>query len=188
MTFAKPIGSMANQDDLLYVRFCHDNTLEGKIIEAWTWSPWCHVEIIWPNGVLGLSDGYLGAQTGKVKTTDDGTKVIIPSGVYLRPLDYYRCIYQKAYIRCPDIQAAYAFAKAQIGKPYAWPVIGGIVLHKDLGNMKSWICSQYVAAVALAGGTDVYRGNIDRDTPGLLYGSPDVVPFGDVIVDSKCLI
>ena len=133
---------------MITLRFLDNYGPVAWAIKAFTWSQISHVEFV-------FQDGYLGA--------------VAPDGVKLRPFDYTKP--KKEWfgtVECTDEQAAKikGFARAQIGKPYDYLQILGIVLHKDGGNNYSWFCSELVfASFANAGILLLDRDPQDRITP-----------------------
>ena len=140
---------------MIKLRFLDNSGIVPALIKVFTWSQISHVE-------FALADGYLGA--------------VAPGGVQLRALDY--TVAKKEWfgvVSCPDEQAKVVidFARAQIGKPYDYPQILGIILHQDWGNKRSWFCSELVfASFAQAGINLLDREVSDRITPYELFCSP----------------
>ena len=77
-------------------------------------------------------------------------------GVQLRYPAYAKFTYINTLsVQVPDIDAAYDFAFAQIGKPYALHVIWDMFLHKQRPftmDQKDWICDELNYAIVGAGG------------------------------------
>lgn len=113
---------------MIVIRFVHGIGLTDWAIQKYTWSYWNHVELWTPAG-------YLGAQP-------DG-------GVKVRPYNYLGTSVTEAF-RCIDIgdkePAFWQWAHAQIGKPYDWTAIFGLVARRDWKEDDSWYCSEYIAA------------------------------------------
>jgi hypothetical protein len=67
-------------------------------------------------------------------------------------------VYRDMDVWVPDIDAARAFADAQVGKGYDWPGAIGIPLtySEDWSDDSCWWCSDLVFAIVLAGGTRLF--------------------------------
>jgi hypothetical protein len=67
-------------------------------------------------------------------------------------------IYRDMPVWVPDIDAAIAFAEAQVGKGYDWPGAIGIPLtySEDWSDDRCWWCSDLVFAIVLAGGMRLF--------------------------------
>jgi hypothetical protein len=67
-------------------------------------------------------------------------------------------IYRDMPVWVPDIDAAIAFAEAQVGKGYDWPGAIGIPLtySEDWSDDSCWWCSDLVFAIILASGTRLF--------------------------------
>lgn len=112
-----------------------------------------------------LSDGtFLGAHAG--------------GGVQIRKPDYTKTSWDRRYA-IPVAQKQYddvmAFAHAQIGKPYDFSDIVGILLDQNWHCTSKWICSELVLASLLNGGVEflnVQAGYCHRIDPDRLHLSP----------------
>lgn len=62
----------------------------------------------------------------------------------------------------PDLDAAAAFAEAQVGKGYDWPGAIGIPLtySEDWADDSKWWCSDLVFAIVMAGGTYLFDPDV----------------------------
>ena len=124
-----------------------------------TWSEYSHVEFVLPNGYLG-SQALLG-------------------GVKLRPFNYApNYVFVTRYVDCSDDQAykVIDYAMNQIGKPYDFAGILGLLTHRDWRKANSWFCSEFVAASLEKGGIYLFRLPVDRVTPGMLFELEAVHP------------
>jgi uncharacterized protein YycO len=133
------------------IRFITEADLISDAIRVETWSPFSHVEFI-------LDDGtYLGAHAS--------------GGVAIRPAYYCKPTREERYaIPCTQEQkdAILAYAHSQIGKPYDFTDIVGILIHRDWHAEDSWICSELVAAAFEKGGLPLLHtpmGIVSRITP-----------------------
>lgn len=143
----------------LGIRFINSSDLIGKGIDWVTNSLWDHVEIQTPEGT------YIGAHAG--------------SGIQERPADYCKPTRERRYaIPCTDEQLAkiLASARADIGIPYDYTDIVGLLLHdRGIRSDTREICSEFVCQVALDGGIAML--NVQREfchliTPETLHLSP----------------
>ena len=111
------------------IRFVTEKDVISEAIRGVTWSAFSHVEFILDDGTT------LGAHAS--------------GGVKIRPIDYAVFSNEERY-RIPvtaDAKAAIlAYAHAQVGKPYDFGDIAGIMLHRDWRNEDHWICSELVTA------------------------------------------
>lgn len=67
-------------------------------------------------------------------------------------------VYRDMPVWVPNIDAAQAFAEAQVGKGYDWPGAIGIpfTYSEDWSDNSSWWCSDLAFAIVLAGGTRLF--------------------------------
>jgi hypothetical protein len=151
------IGSITT-GTYLNLRFITESDIISDAIRVETWSPFSHVEFI-------LDDGtYLGARSS--------------GGVAIRPSDYCKPTREERYaIPCTQEQkdAIIAYAMSQIGKPYDYTDIVGILIHRDWRSEDSWICSELVAAACEKGGLPLLHAPfkiVNRITPEEDYLSP----------------
>ena len=106
-----------------------------------------------------------------------GQEVIEASGLHgVRkvPLDEFKsrgnwAIYD---IHVADDWAANNWLYQQLGKPYDWLGVFGLMLSRRWQNEKRWYCSELVAAAASAGGTEIVRSNLKGVTPRDLWVLP----------------
>ncbi len=111
---------------MIRIRLIRDPGIISAAICWWTWGQWSHVEI--DNG-----DGWLGAR--------------FTGGVMVRPYDYCRPVAQE--IRGVEMTAAeealfWQAARGEIGRPYDWRAIAGLILRLPLARWGFWDCSEYV--------------------------------------------
>lgn len=60
-------------------------------------------------------------------------------------------------VKVKDEQAAIKFALQQVGKPYDWTALLGLVLQRNWQRADSWFCSELLEAILYAGGTPRVR-------------------------------
>lgn len=124
---------------------------------------------LWPHAELGIDDGsqysWIGAHAG--------------TGVQVRPFDYCKPRRERRYaLPCTDEQhaAIMASAMADVGKPYNYSDVVGLLLHyRKLNSDKSVICSQWVFEKLLAGGIQALNCLPEYSylvTPEVLHLSP----------------
>jgi uncharacterized protein YycO len=135
-------------------------SLGGWFIRLGTWSGYSHAAVVVGTCVIGAN-----MRKGvHIQTKEEFEKEY--------PIHDYYTVYN-----VDDVKAS-AFATAQIGKPYDWKNILGIVLERDWTETDSWICSELVAATLKAGGVSVLNKKINRVTPNDLSESVLVIPNG----------
>lgn len=141
---------------MICIRFVTADDFISRGIRYVTHSPWSHVEFVTPDGLHALGAMH------------DG-------GVQLRPINHgtYSLDY-RFLLPANDEQTAaiWAYAKAQIGKPYDTTAILGILAHRDWREEDSWFCSELVSASCEKGGYPIVNapGNIfNRIVPNYCY-------------------
>ncbi len=124
------------------------------LIRQVTWSDYSHVDICTADGLLGAS----------------------VDGVKLRPYTYEpkaKVLYMQTAILGERETEAYKFWAQQIGKPYDYGALVGILAHRDWRNPNKWFCSELAAAgFAEVSVPLLNQKDLDRVTPGLLLLSP----------------
>lgn len=71
-----------------------------------------------------------------------------------------------------------AAACNQIGKPYDWTALFGLLLHRDWQEDDSWFCSELVAWAFAQGGDPLFRPEaLHRVTPQHLWMLPPKINF-----------
>lgn len=73
-------------------------------------------------------------------------------------------VYRDMHVWVPDLDAAIAFAEAQVGKGYDWAGAVGIpfTYSEDWSDDTRWWCSDMVFAIVLAGGTRLFDPAVMR--------------------------
>jgi uncharacterized protein YycO len=146
------------------VRYVDSHGLISEAIKLETWSPFPHVEIMTQDGL-----GAFGSRSS--------------GGVQIRHPDYEVFTKEERYwVEVDDAQGAEAWewAHRQVGKPYDYTDIAGILFHQDWRSEGHWICSDLVARFFEKAGSPLLRINerIGRVTPGMTYLSTKLVDFG----------
>jgi uncharacterized protein YycO len=132
-----------------------------------------HVDILLPNGnLLGARDDSVGGQL---------------SGVWIRRPNYVTWIRRVVIeIPCSDAQAAtaYAFANAQVGKPYDTTAILAFIAGRNWREPDSWFCSElFMASVETAGICDQLYSPVNKimPTPAALVATA----LGGVVIEHE---
>ena len=68
-------------------------------------------------------------------------------------------------IQLPNEANAVNFALNQVGKPYDWTALVGMVLQRKWHEEDSWFCNELWEAAAKAGGKPRFRDDVYRITP-----------------------
>ena len=117
---------------MITIRFVAGNDLTSRVIRLAEYGFWAtHVETLMPDGSL------LGAHA--------------IGGVQARPKGYDRGkFWKQLFVPIPatpeQTDGFHTFLRAQIGKPYDFEAILGIVAQRDWRKDKAWMCSELVAA------------------------------------------
>lgn len=108
------------------VRFLRDKSFFSRLICWYTQSEWSHVEFVTPTGYLGaMPQG--GVQIRDFNYTDVSAEEFRSIQVFNSEADKF-----------------WLWAYAQIGKPYDWTAIFGLLLHRNWRNQGHWFCSEMV--------------------------------------------
>lgn len=129
----------------------HGRDFYSRLIRWETFSPYSHA-------AFEFDDGFqIGAESG-------GVGVYPPSpGTVITRFD----------VDGLDIEKAVDAACSQVGKPYDWTAIAGLVMRRDWRETDSWFCSELVAWACEQAGTPLLRANrLNRITPGQIALSP----------------
>jgi len=149
---------------MIQLRFIQENNPGGWAVRFWTWSMWSHVEFLYPTGKT------LGSRPIK--------------GVQIRPLNY--CKPSRSVVGTINCDSAttniiFCAAESQIGKPYDYLDILGIVTHQDWQEKNAWICSKFVLWACHQGGVDLLDADkLNRVSPRDLAMSP-LIRLGDIV-------
>lgn len=156
--------------DYVGIRAVTEKDPISQAIRDVTWSAFSHVEfyllepLTLPNGAVIPAGWTIGAHAA--------------GGVKPRPGNYAVFTNEERY-RIPvtpeQKTAILAYAAQQIGKPYDFADIAGILLHRDWRAEDTWICSELLAASFEKGGKPLLHapaGKVNRITPRDVYLSP----------------
>jgi uncharacterized protein YycO len=117
---------------MITIRFVAGNDFISRGIRLFEYGFWAtHVETLMPDGTL------LGAHAR--------------DGVQARPRDYDKGKFSKEeFVDIPatpeQTDGFHTFLRAQIGKPYDFKAILGLVMQRDWRSDKAWMCSELVTA------------------------------------------
>lgn len=140
------------------------------LIRALTWSRWSHCALI-------VGDEVIEAAMG--------------AGVRRRPLAGLIAASSAHSIVDLPVQDAAALiraARSQIGKPYDWPAVAGLILRRNWQETDAWFCSELIAWAAAVTGQPFFRAEFTwRIYPRHLWmlppmrecrHYPDMIPQG----------
>jgi uncharacterized protein YycO len=135
---------------MIILQFTARRKIGSWLIRQFTWSDYSHVDIVLPDGRL------LGARL-------DGGVSIQPPG------SFEECV--RFEVDAPNDVIRHVMS--QIGKPYDYAAIFGIIFRRNWHNPKKWFCSELVAwAFEEAGHPLLRTENFNRVTPRDLLLSP----------------
>src|SRR6185312_12416531 len=112
---------------MIAFRFVKHNTLLSKAICAVTWSPYSHVDIVLPEGLLGA----------------------LPDGVKIREYGYDGGggdYFGMDHFTPQEEEDMLAFWRLQVYKPYDFHAVAGVLLHHDWRDTSKWYCSELAFA------------------------------------------
>lgn len=115
------------------------------LIKIGTMSRWCHAAVLLDGD--WVVDATLGA------------------GVTLQSLSEFRKHFPVIEVIDIPLPDAVRFLNAQMGKPYDWTALFGMVMQRDWQEDDSWFCSELVEATLAAGGRKRFRDAVSRITP-----------------------
>ena len=144
---------------LLFTRRHH---IGSHIIRAVTWSEYSHVDLLLNESQVIGAAAFKGVVVAPISTRLEGASKAILMGVPVK-----------------SVSDAEAFAYAQLGKPYDWPGVIGIGLHRDWQHDDKWSCAEFAAATLRYAGTNLFADKFyQRVTPQDLL----MLPFGREVV------
>jgi hypothetical protein len=149
--------------DSLTLQFSTTFAWQSHVIRVMCHSPFSHVDVVLPEGLLGASD---------------------PGGVAVRPVDYEPFkVRQRAVITTPKADAIIARIKSQLGKPFDAHALTAFLatdIPRAWADPGSWFCSELIAWALEAEGFWPYRLIIpkNRISPAdlLMLLSPSIDP------------
>lgn len=135
---------------MITVQFSRKRDPFSALIRWFTWSQYSHVDLVLPDGRL------LGATALR--------------GVDIREPEDFEAVKRFTVDAPTDVLK---LASLQVGKPYDWPGIFGIVGRHDWQDPSRWFCSELVAWAFQSAGVPLLRGDRShRITPRDLLLSP----------------
>jgi uncharacterized protein YycO len=115
------------------------NAPGALLIRAVTWSSWSHAALL-------IDDNHV------VEATWPRVRVTPIADVIAKHTDHVIID-----LPCKDPDAAIRAALSQVGKPYDWTALAGILVHRDWQQDDMWYCAELVAWCAAQGGTAWFR-------------------------------
>jgi len=139
--------------------FSTTNTLGGALIRFGTMSNWCHVDLLFNDGIL------IGATSKGVERMTLRERLLG---------SYNVTEYRVDEIELPQEDKAREFAEAQVGKKYDFTAVLAFALpwRTNWDEPTRWFCSELVAACVNQGGVTIARKNMWRVSPAFLETSP----------------
>ncbi|XQE65759.1 hypothetical protein ACOAPY_13935 [Pseudomonas sp. P3C3] len=143
--------------ETIRVLFTRRRHLGSLAIRTFTWSAWSHVDLL--DDSAGRPE-LVGA--------------VAPSGVVVEPLAYRLQKASRAALvefRVGSAAAVLAAARSQVGKPYDWVGVAGLVTRsRDWQGEEDWFCSELIAWALAQGGVPLFRETlVGRITPQHLW-------------------
>jgi len=137
------------------IRFTRGTGFGGAVVRIATWSPFAHVG-------FKLDDG-------KVLDATPDFGVSIRDAIDDETTEYWKILAPRQHIA-----DAVSYATRQVGKPYDWNAIYGLILRKDWHEDSKFFCSELVEAAFDFVHWPLVRdaGRLDRITPRDLLLSP----------------
>jgi len=134
------------------ILFCTSNRIGSSIIRKITWSEWSHCALV--DGDYVIEAVYPKVRVSLLKEV-------------IRKYSKYTIANLPCFQETPIINAALT----QIGKPYDWTALLGILWKRDWQEEDSWFCSELVAWAFSEGGSPLFRKEaMHRVTPQDLWG------------------
>ena len=134
---------------MITLQFTGTDTWASDTVGWYTRSVFTHVDVVLDDGRL------LGAR--------------INGGVQIRPRDYQKILFVQRYRTTLSVAGEHDFHLAlleQIGKPYDWTAVLGLVMNRNWRQTDRWFCSELVAWAFEKAGTPLLRvDNNDKVTP-----------------------
>lgn len=139
----------------MQIAFFRSRTIGSWLIRLITWSDWSHVALV--EGDMAIEATWPRVRRVPlaeiVATHAEHVLVDVPAWA------------------SADILAA---ARRQIGKPYDWTALFGILLHRDWQEQDAWFCSELVAWAFGQAGAPLFRPEaMHRVTPQHLWMLPE---------------
>jgi uncharacterized protein YycO len=138
---------------MLQIIYSRDHSFGSVLVRASSWGGhWGHCGIVTPQGTVIEALAFGGVvETSLTAFTTRATR------------------WERVEVECPDPDAAIRFARQQIGKPYDWGGVFGMVAREPWASRNRWFCSELVEASLAAGGRRRFRIDAHRVTPHQSY-------------------
>ena len=113
------------------------------------------------------------SHVGFVDMGEDGSQrtvsAMLNGGVKVRSLPREYLL-----LTAPAVELAYKYAEGQLGKPYDWFMITGMIFNRDWHRADRWYCSELVAASFAAVGSPLFNSEFSANwiTPRDILLSP----------------
>lgn len=135
------------------VIYSRDHSLGSVLVRAGSWwAQWGHCGLVTPQGTVIEARAMNGVGEASLHNVQArSSKFTIVE------------------VDCPDPAAAIAFARQQLGKPYDWGGIFGMVAREPWARDDRWFCSELVEAALAAGGRRRFRLDVTRVTPSMSF-------------------
>lgn len=138
----------------LLVIYRRSRNLGSFLIRAFTWgSQWSHA------GIWDVERDHV------IEASASHGVVATPVSEFLEKASEAEIVA----IDCPRPELALQYAREQIGKPYDWGAIFGIVFREPWYSDEKWFCFELVEAALMAGGRQRFRKDSNRITGNLSY-------------------
>jgi len=138
--------------------FTAESGFVSMAIRVFTWSDYSHVELVREGMVYGAdaSSGVTGMTLEKRLSASS----------------------KHAFATTPaDPEKVWTAVNSQLGKPYDWADVFGVLVHHDWQATDKWMCSELIAWAHLQAGVPLINVNtpVNRVTPQDLLESPLVL-------------
>lgn len=132
--------------------FCNARDPLSLAVRAFTWSRWSHVALV---------DGYCVIEA----SPRDGVTMTETEGLLMRSREF-----ELVDLPCRDPEAVRHAAASQVGRPYDWSALAGMVLRRDWQEDDAWFCSELIAWAFAQAGEPLFRSeSLVRVTPQHLW-------------------
>lgn len=139
----------------MQVAFFRSRTIGSWLIRLVTWSEWSHVALV-------HEDRAIEAVWPRVREVTLAEIVAAHS--------------EYVVVEIPASLGVLLAAREQIGKPYDWAALIGMLIHRDWQEEGSWFCSELVAWAFARGGAPLFRPEaLHRVTPQHLWMLPEKI-------------
>jgi uncharacterized protein YycO len=138
--------------------FATDNNIGSILTRWWLFSKYSHVAISKDGQVIEATFWH-------------GVRQVPEEDFIKKYKEVLHC-----HVNNVDDEKAWKFASEQVGKPYDYTALFGLLFRKNWQEPDSYFCSELVACALIAGGIEVIRRESPRVTPQDLLNSFLVIP------------